>query len=55
MTHHVAHTNKMVLDLKQQYQSKISQLQNKIIEQQKEILQLQEMIKLLTQVKEYDC
>jgi len=55
MTHHVAHTNKMVFDLKQQYQGRISQLQEKITEQQKEILQLQEMIKLLTQGKEYDC
>ena len=54
MTHHVAHTNKMVFDLKQQYQGRISQLQEKITEQQKEILQLQEMIKLLSYDKEYD-
>jgi len=55
MTHHVAHTNKMVFDLKQQYQNRISELQDKITEQQKEILQLQEQIKLLTQEEFYDC
>ena len=55
MTHHVSHTNKMVFDLKQQYQGRISQLQEKITEQQKEILQLQEQIKLLSYDKEYDC
>ena len=55
MTHHVSHTNKMVFDLKQQYQGRISQLQEKITEQQKEILQLQEQIKLLTHEKFYDC
>lgn len=55
MTQNVSHTNKMVFDLKQQYQGRISQLQEKITEQQKEILQLQEMIKLLTLSKEYDC
>jgi hypothetical protein len=54
MTHHVAHTNKMVFDLKQMYQGRISHLQNRITEQQKEILQLQEMIKLLSYDKEYD-
>jgi cell division protein FtsL len=55
MTHHVAYTNKMVFDLKQQYQGRISQLQEKIIEQQKEILQLQEQINLLSREKFYDC
>jgi len=55
MTQNVAHTNKMVFDLKQQYQGRISQLQEKITEQQKEILQLQEQIHLLTQEKYYDC
>jgi uncharacterized coiled-coil protein SlyX len=45
----------MIFDLKQQYQSRITQLQDKITEQQKEILQLQEQIKLLSYVKEYDC
>jgi hypothetical protein len=55
MTHHVAHTNKMVFDLKEQYQGRITQLQQQINEQQKEIVQLQEQIKLLTQEKYYDC
>lgn len=55
MTHHVSHTNKMLFDLKQQYQERISQLQNKISEQQHEILQLQEQIKYMSNVKEYDC
>jgi len=49
-----SHTNKMVFDLKQMYQGRISHLQNRITEQQKEILQLQEMIKLLSYDKEYD-
>lgn len=55
MTHHVAHTNKMIGDLKIQYQERIDQLQNKISEQSKEINQLQEQIKLLSNIKEYDC
>lgn len=55
MTNHVSHTNKMVFDLKQQYQDRIEQLQKKITEQQHEILQLQEQIKYMSNVKEYDC
>lgn len=55
MTNHVSHTNKMLFDLKEQYQERISQLQNKISEQQHEILQLQEQIKYMSNVKEYDC
>ena len=55
MTHHVAHTNHMIGNLKNQYQGRIEELQKKITEQQKEIFQLQEQIKLLTQTKEYDC
>lgn len=55
MTQNVSHTNKMVFDLKEQYQSRIAQLQEKITDQQKEILQLQEQIKLLSYHKEYDC
>jgi len=47
--------NKMVFDLKTQYQERITDLQNKITDQQKEILQLQELIKLLTKEKYYDC
>ena len=40
MTHHVTHTNKMVFDLKMQYQERIEQLQNKIADQEHEISQL---------------
>jgi hypothetical protein len=55
MTHHVAHTNKILFDLKIHHQNRISQLQDEITSQQKEILQLREEIKLLTQEKFYDC
>ena len=55
MTHHVAHTNKMIFDLKQQYQDRISQLQQKISEQQHEISCLQEQIKYMSKDKFYDC
>lgn len=55
MTHHVSHTNKMVFDLKTQYQKRIEQLQSKVEEQQKEILKLQEQIKLFSTEKFYDC
>ncbi len=55
MTHHVGHTNKMLFELKEQYQGRITDLQQKITEQQQEILQLQEQIKLLSYEKYYDC
>ena len=55
MTHHVSHTNKMIGELKEQYQGRITELQNKITQQQQEILQLQEQIKLLSREKFYDC
>ena len=55
MTHHVAHTNKMIGELKDQYQGRITELQQKITQQQQEILQLQEQIKLLSREKFYDC
>jgi len=55
MTHHVAHTNKMVFDLKTQYQERIEQLQNKIAEQENEILQLQKQIEYMSRDKFYDC
>ena len=55
MTHHVAHTNKMIGELKDQYQERISYLQQKISEQQQEILQLQEQIKYMLKDKFYDC
>jgi flagellar biosynthesis chaperone FliJ len=55
MTHHVTHTNKMLLDLKQQYQAQISRLQNKISDQEQEIAKLKTLISLLTIEREYDC
>ena len=55
MTHHVAHTNKMVSDLKQQYQERIEHLQQKIADQQREISLLQEQINYLSKDKFYDC
>jgi TolA-binding protein len=55
MTHHVAHTNKMVFDLKTQYQERIGQLQKKIEDQQHEILRLQEQIKYMSKDRFYDC
>jgi hypothetical protein len=55
MTHNIAHTNKMLFDLKQMHQARISQLQDKIIEQEKEIAKLKTLISLLTIDREYDC
>jgi cell division protein FtsL len=55
MTHHVAHTNKMVFDLKKQYQERIEQLQGKIAEQKHEIEQLQKQIEYMSRDKFYDC
>ena len=55
MTNHVDHTNKMLFDLKQQYQAQISRLQNKIIEQEQEIAKLKTLISLLSIEREYDC
>ncbi len=55
MTNHVTHTNKMVFDLKQMYQERISQLQSKISEQEQEIAKLKTLISLLTIDREYDC
>lgn len=55
MTHHVAHTNKMVFDLKTQYQAQIKRLQDKINEQEQEISKLKTLISLLTVEREYDC
>lgn len=46
MTHHVAHTNKMVGELKQQYQNQIEYLHAKIKEQEQEIIMLQNMLAL---------
>jgi hypothetical protein len=55
MTHHVAHTNKMLFDLKEQYQAQITRLQSKISEQEQEIAKLKTLISLLTVEREYDC
>lgn len=57
MTHHVAHTNNMIGELKQQYQDRIDQLQNQIEKQQIEIKKLNMMITLMDKElnKEYDC
>ena len=54
MTHHVAHMDKMLFDLKQQYQAQISRLQNKITEQEEEIAKLKTLISLLSIEREYD-
>ena len=55
MTQNVEHSNRMINQLKFQYQGRITELQQKITEQQREILQLQEQIKLLSSEKYYDC
>jgi uncharacterized coiled-coil protein SlyX len=55
MTNHVSHTNKMVFDLKMQYQERIEQLQSKIAEQEHEISQLQKQIEYMSRDKFYDC
>lgn len=55
MTHHVGHTNKMIFDLKEQYQAQISRLQTKIKDQEEEIAKLKTLISLLSIEREYDC
>ena len=55
MTHHVSHTNKMVADLKIQYQERIEQLQSKIADQEHEISQLQKQIEYMSRDRLYDC
>jgi hypothetical protein len=55
MTHHVAHTSKMLFDLKEQYRAQITHLQNKINEQEQEIAKLKTLISLLSIEREYDC
>jgi len=55
VTQNVENTNRMIGELKTQYQERITELQQKITDQQKEILQLQEQIKLLSYDKYYDC
>lgn len=48
------HTNKMLFDLKTQYQAQITCLQNKIKEQEDEIAKLKTLISLLCVEKEYE-
>ena len=55
MTHNVAHTNKMLFDLKEQYRAQIKYLQDKIDSQEQEIAKLKTLISLLTIEREYDC
>lgn len=55
MTHHVAYTDKMLFELKEQYREKINRLQNKIQEQEEEIAKLKTLISLLSIEREYDC
>ena len=55
MTNHVSHTNKMLFDLKEQYQERIDYLEKKIKEQEQEISQLQKQIEYLSRDKFYDC
>ena len=55
MTHQVAHMDKMLFDLKQQYQAQIERLQNKISDQEQEIAKLKTLISLLSIEREYDC
>ncbi len=47
--------NRMVFNLKIQYQQRISQLQQKIAEQEHEISQLQKQIEYMSRDKFYDC
>jgi hypothetical protein len=54
MTHHVAHTNKMIADLKEQYLAQVNRLQNKINEQEEEIAKLKTLISLLSIEREYE-
>jgi len=54
MTHHVAHTDKMLFELKEQYREQINRLQNKISEQEQEITKLKTLISLLCIDKEYE-
>lgn len=54
MTHHVAHTNKMISEMKEQYQAQINRLQNKIQMQEEEIAKLKTLISLLSIEREYE-
>ena len=50
-----SNTNILAFQLKQQYRERIEYLQKQIIRQQTEIIELQNIIKQLTEGKEYDC
>jgi len=50
-----SNTNILAFQLKQQYRERIDYLQKQIIRQQTEIIELQNIIKQLTEGKEYDC
>ena len=54
MTNHVMHTNKMLFELKNQYQMQLDRLQTKINEQEQEIAKLKTLISLLCIEKEYE-
>ena len=54
MTNQVAHTNKMLFELKEQYREQISRLQDKVKEQEQEIAKLKTLISLLCIEKEYE-
>ena len=54
MTNHVMHTNKMLFELKNQYQMQVDRLQTKINEQEQEIAKLKTLISLLGIEKEYE-
>ena len=54
MTNHVMHTNKMLFELKNQYQMQVDRLQTKINEQEQEIAKLKTLISLLCTEKEYE-
>ena len=55
MTHHVAHTNHMLSQMKQIYSDRIDSLKDEINKKQEEINQLKQQIDFLSKGKIYDC
>lgn len=55
MTHHVAHTNKMIFDIKSQHHKNVSKMQERIDEKDKQIEELTQLISILTRDRYYDC
>jgi hypothetical protein len=55
MTHHIAHTNAMIFNLKKEHRNKIDYLQMQIVRQKNEIDILKRQILILTEGKKYDC